>query len=51
MLKVIEERWPQTDVYLCEWHLRHALERLLDKIGGATAEQLGFRPQLRVGQR
>jgi len=40
MLKVIEERWPQTEVYLCEWHLRHALERLLDKIGGATAEQL-----------
>ena len=40
MLKVIEERWPQTEVYLCEWHLRHALERLLAKIGGATAEQL-----------
>jgi hypothetical protein len=40
MLKVIEERWPQTEVYLCEWHLRHALERLLGKIGGATAEQL-----------
>jgi hypothetical protein len=40
MLKVIEERWPQTEVYLCEWHLRHALERLLEKIGGQTAEQL-----------
>ena len=40
MLKVIEERWPQTEVYLCEWHLRHALERLLEKIGGATADQL-----------
>lgn len=34
MLKAIEERWPQIDVYLSEWHLRHALERLLDKIGG-----------------
>jgi hypothetical protein len=45
MLKVIEERWPQTEVYLCEWHLRHALERLLDKIGGATAEQLLPRTQ------
>jgi Transposase, Mutator family len=40
MLKVIEERWPQTEVYLCEWHLRHALERLLEKIGGSTAEAL-----------
>jgi len=20
--------WPETDVYLCEWHLQHALERL-----------------------
>lgn len=40
MLKVIEERWPQTDVDLCEWHLRHALERLLDKIGDETAEAL-----------
>jgi hypothetical protein len=38
MLKVIEERWPQSDVYLCQWHLRHALERLVDKIGGETAE-------------
>jgi len=40
MLKVIEERWPQTEIYLCEWHLRHALERLLAKIAGETAEQL-----------
>jgi hypothetical protein len=40
MLKVIAERWPQTEVYLREWHLRHALERLLVKIGGDTAEQL-----------
>jgi hypothetical protein len=40
MLKVIEECWPQTEVYLCEWHLRHALERLLEKIGGHTAERL-----------
>jgi len=27
MLKVIEERWPQTEIHLCEWHLRHALEQ------------------------
>jgi len=37
---VIEERWPQTEVYLCDWHLRHALERLLAKIAGETADQL-----------
>lgn len=45
MLKVIEERWPQSDVYLSEWHLRHALERLLDKIGGGTAEALRSRTE------
>jgi len=24
--------WPHTQLYLSEWHLRHALERLLDKL-------------------
>ena len=24
--------FPAADLYLCEWHLRHALERLMDKI-------------------
>lgn len=24
--------FPQAELYLCEWHLRHALERLMDKI-------------------
>lgn len=45
MLKVIEERWPQTDVYLSEWHLRHALERLLEKVGGELAEAFGPRTE------
>jgi hypothetical protein len=31
MLIAIEERWPQTEVHQCEWHLQHALERLLAK--------------------
>lgn len=25
----LERLWPGTEVYLCEWHLQHALERLL----------------------
>lgn len=24
----LERLWPQTEVYLCEWHLQHAFERL-----------------------
>jgi hypothetical protein len=31
MLQAIEARWPRTEVHQCEWHLRHALERLLNK--------------------
>lgn len=29
MTAAVGSRWPTTDLYLCEWHLRHALERLL----------------------
>jgi hypothetical protein len=29
MTSAVRSSWPTTDVYLCEWHLRHALERLL----------------------
>lgn len=29
MTSAVRSRWPMTDLYLCEWHLRHALERLL----------------------
>jgi hypothetical protein len=31
MLRAIEERWPQAELHQCEWHLQHALERLLAK--------------------
>jgi hypothetical protein len=26
----LERLWPETEVYLCEWHLQHALERLMN---------------------
>jgi hypothetical protein len=29
MTSAVRSYWPTTDLYLCEWHLRHALERLL----------------------
>ena len=28
----VRSAFPQAELYLCEWHLRHALERLMDKI-------------------
>ncbi len=31
MLQAIERRWPQAELHQCEWHLQHALERLLAK--------------------
>ena len=31
MLQAIEQRWPQAELHQCEWHLQHALERLLAK--------------------
>lgn len=31
MLRAIEERWPDAELHQCEWHLQHALERLLVK--------------------
>lgn len=31
MLRAIEARWPSTELHQCEWHLQHALERLLAK--------------------
>jgi hypothetical protein len=31
MLQAIEERWPGAELHQCEWHLQHALERLLAK--------------------
>lgn len=31
VLRAIEERWPGAELHQCEWHLQHALERLLAK--------------------
>jgi len=31
MLRAIAERWPEVELQQCEWHLQHALERLLHK--------------------
>jgi hypothetical protein len=31
MLHAISERWPEAELHQCEWHLQHALERLLAK--------------------
>jgi Transposase, Mutator family len=31
MLQAIRQRWPDAELHQCEWHLQHALERLLSK--------------------
>jgi hypothetical protein len=31
MLQAVIERWPKAELHQCEWHLQHALERLLAK--------------------
>jgi hypothetical protein len=31
MLQAITERWARAELHQCEWHLQHALERLLTK--------------------
>ena len=31
MLRAVEGRWPDAELQQCEWHLQHALERLLAK--------------------
>ena len=36
MLQAISERWPAAELQQCEWHLQHALERLLAKELRAT---------------
>ena len=32
LTKAIRARCPDAELYLCEWHLRHALERLMGKV-------------------
>jgi hypothetical protein len=31
MLQAISERWPKAVLHQCEWHLQHALDRLLTR--------------------
>lgn len=31
MLQAIDKRWPHAELHQCEWHLQHALKRLLTK--------------------
>ena len=41
MLQAITERWPKTELHQCEWHLQHALERLLAKeLRRSTSDEL-----------
>lgn len=41
MLRAIEGRWPDAELHQCEWHLQHALERLLAKeIRNASSDEL-----------
>ena len=41
MLQAISERWPQAQLHQCEWHLQHALARLLAKeVRKGPSEQL-----------
>ena len=39
MLRAIEERWPGAELHQCEWHLQHALERLLAKEARSTPSE------------
>ena len=32
LTKAVRARFPAAELYLCEWHLRHALERLMGKL-------------------
>jgi hypothetical protein len=41
MLQAIGELWPRTELHQCQWHLQHALERLLAKeLRGNPSEEL-----------
>jgi Transposase, Mutator family len=41
MTQAIEERWPNAELHQCEWHLQHALKRLLRKeLRKSSSEEL-----------
>jgi hypothetical protein len=66
MTQAIEQRWPEIELHQCEWHLQHALERLLakearkapspelaelrDRAEGALAGPYFWRPFARAGR-
>ena len=39
LTNAVASRFPDAELYLCEWHLRHALERLMGKIGTEDGHQ------------
>jgi hypothetical protein len=39
LTNAVRARFPNADLYLCEWHLRHALERLMTKIRTEAAHE------------
>ena len=39
LTNAIRARFPDAELYLCEWHLRHALERLMDKLRAEPAHR------------
>jgi hypothetical protein len=38
LTNAVGTRFPDAELYLCEWHLRHALERLMGKLGTEQPE-------------
>lgn len=39
LTNAVRSRFPDAELYLCEWHLRHALERLMGKIRAEDGHQ------------
>ena len=39
MIQALEQRWPAAELHHCEWHLQHALERLLAKEARRTPSE------------
>jgi hypothetical protein len=39
LTNAVRTRFPDAELYLCEWHLRHALERLMNKIRGEEPDR------------
>jgi hypothetical protein len=39
LTNAVRARFPDADLYLCEWHLRHALERLMNTIRSEGADR------------